>query len=317
MVSSGIVTTFVIPAFNVGRYIEETLREILSDARKDIEVVVVDDGSTDDTALVVEAIGDARVRYFWQANQGVSRARNHGVANSRGQFIIFLDGDDLFDMSALDDLLKPLLDDPNVVATYGTMAVFVDGQSKGLPRNPLRWLGSKPSGDILGVLLQDNVIRGIGACCMRSASFLDAGGFNEGLHLAEDWDLFCRLACLGAVIHVPGAKALRYRQHRSSASARLSANMTHYEEFATALFTDPRIVARFCPDELRRLRRSNFASYLAFVAMKAVQLGDGRTSTSIYLRALRAYPRRFPDLTVRYLWALAQYYLFGGSRARR
>jgi len=315
MVSDGILTTFIVPAFNVGRYIEETLRGILSDARRDIEIVVVDDGSTDDTAQVVEAIGDARVRYFRQANQGVSRARNQGVVNSRGQFIIFLDGDDLFDMSALDGLLKPLLDDPNVVATYGTLAVFVDGQSKGLPRNPLRRLGQRPSGDILRAILQDNVIRGIGACCMRRASFLDAGGFNEALHLAEDWDLFCRLACLGAVIHVPDAHALRYRQHRSSASSRLSANLVHYEEFATALFTEPRIVARFRPDELRRLRRSNLASYLAFVAMKAVQLGDGRASISMYWRALRAYPLRLPDLTARYAWTLAQYYILGGSRA--
>lgn len=315
MASDGIVTTFVIPAFNVGRYIEETLREILSDDRKDIEIVVVDDGSTDNTSQVVETIGDVRVRYFRQANQGVSRARNEGAANSRGRFIVFLDGDDLFDMSALDDLLRPLLDDSNVVATYGTMAVFFDGQSRGLPRNPLRQLSQRPSGDILRALLQDNVIRGIGTCCMRRASFLDAGGFNEGLHLAEDWDLFCRLACLGAVIHVPGAGALRYRQHRSSASARLSTDLTHYEEFATALFSEPSIVARFRADELGRLRRSNLASYLTFVAMKAVQAGDTGTSVAMFLRALRASPLRLPDLTARYGWTLVQHYIFGGSRA--
>jgi glycosyltransferase involved in cell wall biosynthesis len=313
----GKLATFIIPAFNVERYIGETIRGIIADPRSDIEVVVVDDGSTDDTAGVVRAIDDARVRYLRQPNQGVSRARNHGAANSLGQFLIFLDGDDLFDIQLLDSLLQPLLGDPQVVASYGTFSAFVDGQREALPRNPLRRLRERPSGDILRALLQENVVGGIGTCCVRHSSFAETGGFNEALHIAEDWDLFCRLACLGPFVHVPDAHALRYRQHQSSATATMSANLTRYEEFAETLFSEPRILARLGAPEVEQLKRSNLASYLIFVSMKAVQMGQLSASWSMLWSAVRAYPRRVIDLTGRYAWTVVQYYILGGSRARR
>jgi glycosyltransferase involved in cell wall biosynthesis len=312
-----VLTTFVIPAFNVEQYIGETIAGIICDPRTDIEVVVVDDGSTDGTATVVAAIGDARVRYLRQANQGVSRARNYGAENSTGQFLIFLDGDDLFDIGVLDSLHQPLLRDPRVVASYGTFAAFIDGQSAALPRNPLRRLRERPSGDILRALLQENVVGGIGTCCLRRSSFIETGGFNPALHIAEDWELFCRLACLGTFVHVPDAPALRYRQHRSSATARMSVDTARYQEFADILFAEPSVVARVGAAEIEGLRRSNLASYRIFVSMKAVQMGQLRTSWSLLWSAVSAYPRRAISLAGRYAWTVVQYYVLGGARDGR
>ncbi|MED5598966.1 glycosyltransferase family 2 protein [Janthinobacterium sp. P210006] len=86
----------IIPLYNKGPYVEATLASVLAQTHGDWEVLVVDDGSSDDGAQRVLACADARVRLIRQANGGVSRARNHGIAEARGELVCFLDADDLY-----------------------------------------------------------------------------------------------------------------------------------------------------------------------------------------------------------------------------
>jgi glycosyltransferase involved in cell wall biosynthesis len=88
--------SIIIPAYNQSEYLAEAIRSALDQSWTDVEVVVVDDGSTDDTADVCRTFTDPRVRYIWQANRGLSGARNTGIRESRGSFLSFLDSDDLF-----------------------------------------------------------------------------------------------------------------------------------------------------------------------------------------------------------------------------
>ena len=85
----------IIPTYNCDRYIDQAIASVLEQTYTDYELIIVDDGSTDDTAQVIKSYGD-RINYIYQANQGVAQARNRGLAAAQGQYIAFLDQDDVF-----------------------------------------------------------------------------------------------------------------------------------------------------------------------------------------------------------------------------
>ena len=88
------MVSIIITAYNAERYIKRAILSVLNQTRKDIEVVVIDDGSTDHTAEIVKSFRDSRIRYIYQKNQNVGAARNHGIRESRGKYLTFLDPDD-------------------------------------------------------------------------------------------------------------------------------------------------------------------------------------------------------------------------------
>ncbi|MBV6496243.1 MAG: putative glycosyltransferase EpsE [Pyrinomonadaceae bacterium] len=95
----------IIPNYNYARYLPEAIESVLAQTHKNVEVIVVDDGSTDDSKEVLASFGD-RIRTIFQQNQGVSAARNRGVAESNGDFLAFLDADDAFLPSKLEKQLE-------------------------------------------------------------------------------------------------------------------------------------------------------------------------------------------------------------------
>lgn len=86
----------IIPCYNTARYVKETIESVLNQTRQDFEIIVVDDGSTDDSHNVIASINDQRIRYHYQPNQGLAAARNTGLALATGEFVAFLDADDFF-----------------------------------------------------------------------------------------------------------------------------------------------------------------------------------------------------------------------------
>lgn len=98
--------SIIIPVFNRGKLIEKTLQSVLNQTFKNFEIIVVDDGSTDNTAEIVKAIDDERVKYFYQDNSERCIARNNGIRFSKGRYLIFLDSDDFFDATYLEELQK-------------------------------------------------------------------------------------------------------------------------------------------------------------------------------------------------------------------
>ena len=108
--------SIVIPLYNKGKYIADTLASVLSQTYTDFEVIVVDDGSTDDGASTVKAVADSRVRYYYKDNGGVSSARNYGVAKANGEWIYILDADDIMkDREAVRQLCREIEFDPDAV----------------------------------------------------------------------------------------------------------------------------------------------------------------------------------------------------------
>ena len=107
MESNKIKVSIIIPVYNTEKYIRQTVESIMSQTLKELEIIIINDGSTDESLKIVEklALQDNRIQTYSQANQGVSVARNEGIARAQGEYIYFMDSDDLLDTDALDNVL--------------------------------------------------------------------------------------------------------------------------------------------------------------------------------------------------------------------
>ena len=178
----------VIPCYNYGCYLPLALDSVLGQTWQDIEVIVIDDGSADNTPDVIKPyLTDSRVRYFRQKNSGVSAAKNSGIAESRGEFIAFLDADDLWFANKISAQL-PLFAAPEVGVVYSRRK-WIDPQGNERPGNEriLR------RGFILDYLFLDNFVC-FSSSEVRRKLLEKVGGFDESLPVGEDFDFWLRLA---------------------------------------------------------------------------------------------------------------------------
>jgi len=197
------LVSVIIPAYNAGRFIEAAVRSALAQTYAPIEVIVVDDGSTDDTAHIVERIAasDPRVTLLSQANQGASAARNAGAAAARGQFFAFLDADDLWHPSKIErqmDVFRNGPPDLGLVYTWSRM-IDVDGRIDG-------HTGAKAfyRGRVIEKLLTYNFVSNGSVALIRRECFEQVGGFDTSIIGNEDYHLYLKLADLFDVDYAAG-----------------------------------------------------------------------------------------------------------------
>lgn len=202
----------IIPAFNSERYLAEAVDSVLSQTYKNIECIVVDDGSTDNTPAIVQGYGD-RIRYIYQENAERSAARNRGIAAATGQYISFLDADDFIDSAKIADQIAFLEEHPECAAVYSKVRFFRGDAGKtcfNLERQT-------PSGDILGQLLYGNFIT-VHSPLIRKFAVEETGGFNPVLAHNEDWDFFLRLSLSGCGFGFLNKYHAFCRMHQSNTS---------------------------------------------------------------------------------------------------
>ncbi|WCB96940.1 GtrB-like O-antigen conversion [Baekduia alba] len=205
----------VIPAFNAAETLAETIASLQAQTftAGAWEAVVVDDGSTDDTARVAQALAaaDPRVRWIPKENAGVSATRNRGLREARNPWLLFLDADDLLVPEALAWFMDEVRRDPSLDLVYG-------GWCRLLPDGRLFDEVRDVPADDLFRSFSGTCAFAIHACVTRRDLVLAAGGFDESLRTCEDWDLWQRLARGGLrAVEVPRRIAI-YRLRRQSAS---------------------------------------------------------------------------------------------------
>jgi glycosyltransferase involved in cell wall biosynthesis len=263
----------VIATHNRAAALPLAIRSVLAQELDDLEVVVVDDGSTDETRQIVESITDERVRYVHQPNAGPSAARNTGVSRSSGRFVAFLDDDD----QVLPNWLRALasaLDGNAAVASCGQIVVDSSGR-------PTRTMLPGP----LGPVFDDHVGLFVGATYVVSrAAFDAAGGFDNGIHTGTHTSLALRLLPVcsaqgwpvrsvseALVCHLDRPPAERLR----NAPDRLLAGCTHVlDHHGAQLARSPEYLSNFC----------------ATAGVAAARLGDYRAARRFFARAIRAAP---------------------------
>jgi glycosyltransferase involved in cell wall biosynthesis len=214
----------VIPTYNRRQFIGEAVASVLQQGFDDIEIIVVDDGSTDDTAEVLASFG-AAIRSIYQENKGVSAARNRGVMESRGTFLAFLDSDDLWTAGKLDAQIGHMSDGR---LSFAGVEWFVDGlQQRVSPASlGVRWPQIDRVGRVIDPVL--DVAEGrylhLGTLLCRRADFLVVGLFDETLSMGEDEDWFSR-ASLQMRFHYTPEPLLQRRFHPAQTGTESEASL--------------------------------------------------------------------------------------------
>lgn len=279
----------VIPTYNYGRFIADAIRSVLNQTRPPSEIIVVDDGSTDETAAVVAEFGDA-VRYIRQDNAGVCAARNRGVSESTSELVSFLDSDDTWEPTNLEKQIARFESDKEIGlvhcgmrefdgATGETTHVYTEGGEDGVADNLLLWEGPL-------------IVGPGGAVTVSRKAFDRVGGFDTRMKVGEDWDFCYRVARLFKIAFVD-EPLVNYRNHDAAAHRNVE-NMERgmllfYEKaFAT---NNPEIL------KLRRRAYGNFHKVMAGSYLHSGRIGKffSHAAKSIWMRPRNLeYFLRFP-----------------------
>jgi glycosyltransferase involved in cell wall biosynthesis len=200
----------IIPTYNRAKLLSSTLDSVAAQTFRDYEIIIVDDGSVDDTAQQV-ATRTGPIRYIWQRNQGVSEARNHALRETHSEFVAFLDSDDLWQPNFLERAVAELRRRPDYAL------VFTDFISTDPRGRILRGHRKRPhAGRVTPQLFASTFIH-TSAVVARSAIIRDAGGFDGRLTHNEDYDLWLRLSLRYPFGLIPEPLCLR-RCHDDSLS---------------------------------------------------------------------------------------------------
>jgi len=207
----------VIPAYNVGSFITETIQSVLAQSFRDFETIIIDDGSTDNTA---EIIASFPVRYMYQENQGPPSARNKGIELARGEYIAFLDSDDIWVENALEKRVEALDKHPEVAFSYG-QAYHIDEncQTLRLFKPPHNYSRVREGRDVIQEMLIHGNLVILSSIMVRRSCLDEVGLFDLNYRAgSEDLDLWVRLAKRYAIAYI-AEPLVKYRLHSQSVSS--------------------------------------------------------------------------------------------------
>jgi glycosyltransferase involved in cell wall biosynthesis len=189
------LVSVIIPVFNGERFLREAVESVLAQQYSSLEIIVVDDGSTDGTANVARSLPET-VRYFYQTNQGPAAARNRGIEQAQGSLIAFADADDLWPADKLELQLPYLIKEPAVDIVLGRIQQVLLSEAQEI---------AEPAFSV-----------NLGSAIIRKSVFERVGLFDETMRYSEDVDWFMRARESGAEIVTIDAVTLLYRQHEEN-----------------------------------------------------------------------------------------------------
>lgn len=283
----------IIPNYNHCHYLGSAIQSVLAQTFSDYEIIVVDDGSTDNSREVVSSFGE-KVHYIWQENKGLGGARNTGILASTAEFVGFLDADDEWEPTYLERMVQLSQKYPEAVVYY-CCAQGIDESGNQLPQVFGQMVAP---GDVYQNLLRANFI--IPSTVMaRRSTVVEKGLFeqdNLAIHGCEDWDLWLRLAPHNRMVGT-SERLVRYRQHQNTFSA-------HPEKMQKAVKAviekhfglDEGDQNKWSPEKKRA-----YGGVYRYASLTAVQTQDDWKAASQYLkRAIEIDPNLVEDLDLFY-----------------
>lgn len=277
----------IIPAYNGERLIAEAIESVLRQTYQDYEIIVVDDGSSDDTAKVVRQYGEA-VNYLRQRNQGVAASRNLGLAAALGEYIAFLDQDDLFlpHKLATQAALMDCRDELGIVNSGWQICSVTDSDRQSQAETAVRPWEQIPELSSANLIVWKPVF--LGAMLFRRTWLERAGGFNTTLEQTPDVDLVLRLAAIDCPAAWVEQVTVKYRQHEHNASKNTLLQAQELNQITANFFARPNLTP-----ELKTLEvRSRYQS-LIWSSWRLYQTGN-LPAMQHYLQESQAYSSRYP-----------------------
>ncbi|MDS4013671.1 MAG: glycosyltransferase [Candidatus Accumulibacter sp.] len=299
------LVSVIIPSYNCERYIRQTIDSVLGQTYPHVELLIVDDGSTDATCELVEQYGD-RVRLIRKSNGGVCAARNLGIREAQGDFVCLMDHDDYWYPEKLQRQIEAFARHPEYSAVYTSFQLWVQDASGQFPAPELvestvpgDAIDESFSGWIHHLLLLDCWVLTSTAMFSKSV-FEHCGVFDEALPYSEDWDLWFRIAQYTPFLKLAKATTL-YRQHPLQGN-----RMVRPIDYRTALLHRARQRWGLASRDGRALSewqfRRQLASYHAQFGLSHLQhpQGDRALARQSLLKAWTTFPLqlRYPAAIV-------------------
>jgi glycosyltransferase involved in cell wall biosynthesis len=294
------LVSVIMPVFNAERYLRKTIESLLAQTYKNIEIIIIDDGSTDTSADIIDSY-HSRIRTARHPNQGQGIARNQGAKMATGSLFSFIDSDDLWDDKKLESQVSLLQRFPEAVATYCDYRTI---NESGETIQSTAALGTpRPSGNILQQTLFGNCVGSPSVVLVRRSAFEGCGGFNEyPSRAAEDYGLWLALAVIGPVIYNPDT-LVSYRRHSAQTTQdprfiynRAVGNLKSFERIEKEIET-------IRNGDTRRLFHDRKWKALLTLGWAARNYGIRNIALSSYMRAWKNRPWRL-DIAIHLLRTL-------------
>lgn len=254
------LVSVIIPVYNGEQTIRETIASVLNQTFSDLELIVINDGSQDSTLEIVSTIQDFRINVFSYPNTGLAASRNRGISHAAGEYISFIDADDLWAPEKLEAQLKALQANSQAAVAY-SWSDCIDESSQFLRTGGHITI----NGDVYAKLLLVNFLENGSNPLIRRQAFDEVGGFDESLPAAQDWDMWLRLANRYHFVAVSSPQVL----YRISANS-MSANIFRFEK--ACLQVIERGFAR-APESLQYLKKDSLANLYKYLTFRALE-GD-------------------------------------------
>ncbi|MEC4819137.1 MAG: glycosyltransferase family A protein [Scytonema sp. PMC 1069.18] len=292
----------IIPAYNTMKYLPDTVESVLKQTFTDFEVLIVNDGSTDNIVAWASQISDPRVRLISQKNQGTAAARNKGIIESKGEYIAFLDADDIWEPTKLEKQADCLNKNP-LVGLVDTWTIFMD-----------------ESGTLTGLVMrhnkEGNVYKEVvetcdsSVCCgsspmIRRSCFDTVGLFDQESYI-EDVDMWIRIA---KHYHYAVVKAVlvRYRQHPHNKSKDCQSMFQGFRQLIEKTY-------KTLPTDVLYLRPRSYGRLYVFLAWKSIDKKDEKQALYCSQQAIAMYPQLLFRLSfIRLMIAIAVFWMFGAN----
>ena len=265
----------IIPTYNRARLVTEAVDSVLKQTWKDFELIVVDDGSSDESEGVLGRYGD-RIRCFRTGHEGPSKARNLGAAQSRGRFLAFLDSDDVWEANKLEIQMSFLEVHREIKMVCSGSYSLGDSQKQRTSVRGDRW------GDLFLMLFKRSFVN-TSSVVVDRACFFEVGAFDETIRTAEDYDLWLRVARRFPMAYLD-RPLVAIRKHPDE----LSKNKVELRRNAI------RVVERhFDPGRVpRRVYRKRIADLHVYLGRGYLRIGDTREARLAFRDAMRLTPFR-------------------------